>query len=89
MNWSWVKVAFLCGFITALIFSMASLVFYFDEWDRLFFVASLGLFVGLVAAPEIDPKVFKTAWLFQMTSGLAAGGLIACLLIRAKPRELF
>ena len=71
-----IKVAAKCGLGFALLCSTFSLVFYFGDWPRLLFVSLIGLFVGLVAAPELEPKVFKHAWLFQLCSGAAAGLLL-------------
>jgi hypothetical protein len=70
------KVSAICSFGFALLFAAFSLVFYFGDWPRLGFVFFTGLFVGLVAAPEIEPKAFKRAWLFQLGSGVASGVLV-------------
>ena len=57
----------------ALFFSMISLVFYFGDWTRLALVFLFGLFVGIVAAPEIEPKIFEKAWSLQLFAGLMTG----------------
>lgn len=59
-------------FFTAL-FSLFSLVFYFGDWQRLAFVAFVGFFVGVMLAPEFEPKKFKRAWLLQILAGAIAG----------------
>ncbi len=61
----------------ALVFAVFSLVLYYGNWERLVFVICTGLFVGLIAAPEIEPKAFKMPWLFQISSGAISGLLLA------------
>ena len=70
------KVSVICGLGGALIFAAFSLVFYFGEWARLALVFVMGLFIGLIAAPELEPKAFKMAWLYQLGSGVVAGLLV-------------
>ena len=74
-----IKISTLSSLSFATIFGLVSLVFYFGEWERLFIVTALGLFIGLLAAPEFDKKAFKNPTLFQTVSG-AIGGAIACSL---------
>jgi len=74
------KVATLCSLITAFVFSIFSIVFYYGDWDRLLVVSLLGFFLGLIAAPELDPKAFKRACLFQLLSGMVSGGVIGWIL---------
>lgn len=50
------------------IFALVSLIFYFGDWERFFAVALMGLFVGLVAAPELEPKAFKMGWLWRLAA---------------------
>ena len=71
-----VKVATLSGLAFAAIFALFSLLFYFGVWLRLMLVAGSGLFVGLVAAPELEPDAFRHAWLPQLLSGLIAGAML-------------
>ncbi|MFL0811435.1 MAG: hypothetical protein K6L76_13535 [Agarilytica sp.] len=59
------------------VFSLTSVIFYFGDWKRLMIVAFAGVFVGLVAAPELEPKAFKMAWAWQLVSGAIAGVFIA------------
>jgi hypothetical protein len=75
------------------VFAIVSLIFYFGDWDRLAAVTLMGLFIGLVAAPEFEPKAFKKAWIWQLVSASVFGGLfgyvfsgdseviIACIII--------
>lgn len=53
--------------------SVSSLVFYFGDWDRFGYLFVLGLFIGLIAAPVLEPKVFKKPQLFQFFGGLFFG----------------
>lgn len=62
------------------IFSVVSVVFYFGDWVRLGAVSAMGLFVGLVAAPELDRKAFKSPKQWQLFSGAAFGGLLGFVL---------
>lgn len=59
----------------ALLFAVASAVFYFGDWYRLIAVACIGAFVGLVTAPEFEPKAFSRPRLVQSISGLFAGAI--------------
>ena len=72
---SQLKVLLYSGIGFALVFSGFSLVFYFGDWPRLFLVGSFGLFVGLLAATEFEPKVFKKAWVIQLICGAIAGAI--------------
>jgi len=72
---NWIKPTVLCAVGFSALFSLASLVFYFGDWDRLVFVALLGAFVGAVAAPEFEPKAFKYPVLVQSCSGAISGML--------------
>jgi hypothetical protein len=65
-----------CGLVCSIVFASFSLVFYFGDWFRLITVASLGLFIGFLAAPEFEPKLFKKAWLVQLSSGAVAGAIV-------------
>ncbi len=67
------RTTILCSLGFALIFSLLSLVFYFGNWTRLIVVAFMGLFFGMVAAPEFEPSVFKNPGVLQTVSGLAFG----------------
>ena len=60
-------------------FSIVSLVFYFGDWQRLLLVTSMGVFIGLVAAPSIEPKAFKYAWRYEIVFGSLAGLMIALI----------
>ena len=71
------KLSIICSFSVSAVFALFSLIFYFGDWARLSIVATLGLFIGLLAAPEIDPKAYKRPWLIQIFSGAVAGALIA------------
>jgi uncharacterized membrane protein len=71
------KVAALSGIGFAVVFSAFSLAFYFGDWHRVTFVFFTGLFFGFVAAPEIEPKAFKNAAFFQISSGSLSGLLVA------------
>ena len=57
-------------------FSVFSLVFYYGDWQRLALVGAAGVFVGIVAAPSIEPKVFKNAWAFELVFGALAGAML-------------
>ena len=68
-----IKLLLICGLVCAVVFSGFSLVFYFGDWLRIIFVAGLGLFVGFLAAPELEPQIFKSVWLIQLMCGVIAG----------------
>ncbi|MFS1523151.1 hypothetical protein ACL7TT_03410 [Microbulbifer sp. 2304DJ12-6] len=70
------------------IFSAISLIFYFRDWERLIWAASFGLFVGVVAAPELNRKTFKYPTLLQAMSGGVAGYILAVAL-SLSPESIF
>ena len=72
----WLKISLLSSLFFSAIFSAVSLLFYFGDWERLFFVAIFGIFVGLLAAPEIDRKEFSYPCLFQIINGAIAGFIV-------------
>jgi hypothetical protein len=76
-NMKALKLAATYGLSSGALFAAFSLIFHFGEWHRLLLVFGIGIFVGLVGAPEIEPKVFKNAWKLQLISGITAGILIA------------
>ena len=69
------------------LFGLPSLLFYFGDWQRILIIALLGFFIGFIAAPEIEPKAFKRAWLVQLIGGLFAGGLVGWLFL-SSPESL-
>jgi len=71
------KLAAIYGLSSGVLFAAFSLVFHFADWHRLILVFGMGVFVGLVGVPEVEPKVFKKAWLLQLVSGVIAGVLVA------------
>ncbi|GAB5478651.1 MAG: hypothetical protein Marn2KO_21180 [Marinobacter nauticus] len=71
-----ISVLFFAGFA-----SILSLIFFFGEWSRLLAVAVAGVFLGLLAAPSIEPKAFKHAWAYEILSGAVAGALIGLIFI--------
>lgn len=75
-----IRIAFYSSMSFALVFSFFSLIFYFGDWHRLVMVFALGSFVGLIAAPEFEPKVFKYPWLFQILGGMLFGIALGVLL---------
>jgi len=75
-----IKISIICSVGLASLFAIFSLVFHFGDWQRLTLVFLLGAFIGLVAAPEIEPKAFKNAWIFQSLSGIFSGGIVSLLM---------
>ena len=71
------KVIFFSSFGLAVFASASSILFYFGDWKRFGFLFVLGLFLGLVAAPEFEPKVFKYPKIFQFFGGLFFGMILA------------
>ena len=71
----------------SLAFSLVSLVFYFGDWNRFVVVSLMGFFVGVVAAPEIEPKLFSNPWMLQAGAGLAFG-LVVGLGFGLAPEEI-
>lgn len=69
------KIASLFSLAFAILFALVSAIFYFGDWYRLMAVSCIGAFVGLVAAPEFEPKAFSRPRLVQSLSGLCAGVL--------------
>lgn len=61
--------------------SILSVIFYFGDWPRLIAVIVIGLFLGLLAAPSIEPKAFKHAWAYELLSGAMSGALIGLIFI--------
>jgi uncharacterized membrane protein YjjP (DUF1212 family) len=56
------------------------LLFYFGDWPRIGTTFVLGLFLGLVAAPEFEPKAFKHPIMFQFFGGLFFGMILGIFL---------
>jgi hypothetical protein len=67
-----------CAF--AGLFGLFSLMFYFGDWPRLAAVASLGVFLGVLAAPQFDRKAFKYPTVLQAISGGVAGYILGAVL---------
>lgn len=62
--------------------SVLSLIFFFGDWARLLAVAVVGgVFLGLLAAPSIEPKAFKHAWAYELSSGAMVGALIGLIFV--------
>jgi hypothetical protein len=61
-------------------FSIFSLIFNFGDWHRLAFVSAAGIFIGVVAAPSIEPKAFKLAWAYELGFGCLAGAALGWVL---------
>lgn len=55
-------------------------MFNFGDWHRLAFVSSAGIFVGVVAAPSIEPRAFKIAWAYELGFGCLAGAVLGWVL---------
>jgi presenilin-like A22 family membrane protease len=68
-----VKITLYSILIATVAFCGISLVFYFGDWSRLIFCALTGLFVGILLAPELEPKKFRNGWLLQISAGAIAG----------------
>ena len=67
------KFLFLFALVFGSLFGGVSLIFYFGEWDRLAIVTLLGVLIGTLFAPELEPKKFKKGWLLQIVAGFIAG----------------
>jgi uncharacterized membrane protein YeaQ/YmgE (transglycosylase-associated protein family) len=68
-----IKTLIYSALFTTVLFCSVSLVFYFGDWFRLGFSLFSGIFVGILLAPELEPKKFKYGWLVQITAGAIAG----------------
>jgi len=79
------KISFsvLCSGCCGLVFCIPAIIFYPDDIKRITFVFFAGLFVGLVAAPEIKPKLYRNVAFFQTASG-ALGGVLAAIAFHPK-----
>lgn len=75
------KIISISALSCAALFTAFSLVFYFGDWVRLLLVAALGIFVGLLAAPSIEPKAFKHAWAYELSAGAMAGALAGFIVV--------
>ncbi len=74
------KITLYSSLAFALVFSLFSLLFYFGNWNRLAIVFVLGLFIGVIAAPEFKPKAFKQAWVFQVLASISFGVVLGIVL---------
>lgn len=61
------------GLFLSVLFSLGSLIFYFGDWTRLSVSAGFGLFPGILAAPEFEPKAFKFPAVWQAGWGMLGG----------------
>lgn len=61
-------------------FTIFSLIFNFGDWYRLALLACAGIFVGVVAAPSIEPKAFRHAWAYELVFGCLAGAVLGWVL---------
>ncbi len=74
------KTTFYSSLFFAVLFGVVSLIFYFGEWYRFLIVVLMGIFVGIVAAPELEPKQFKSPWIFQVVGGFVFGIFLGILM---------
>ena len=74
------KITLYSSIAFGLIFSFFSLIFYFGDWIRFIVVFVFGLFIGMIAAPEFEPKAFKQAWIFQTLGGMLFGATLGIVL---------
>jgi len=88
INMHALKAVLICTIGVAFLFSLFSLVFYFGDWTRLAILFFMGAFLGLIGAPELEPKAFKSPWLFQLIGG-AVSGAISGLLLSASIEATF
>lgn len=82
------KYAAIFGFAFAGIFGLVSFIFYFGDWIRLGVVSALGLFAGVLAAPEFEPTHFTSPTIWRTLSG-AIFAFILSLLIRPSGDYMF
>ncbi|MGV7221339.1 MAG: hypothetical protein ACQ9MH_07430 [Nitrospinales bacterium] len=75
----WLKPSLTWGFVFAGLFGLISLIFDFGDWSGLAFRFSLGFFIGLLGAPEAEPKAFKYPSLFQVICGAIAGSIVGIM----------
>ena len=76
INLKAIKISLISSFGFAAVFAVFSLLFYFGDWERLSIVAFFGFFIGLIGAPEIEPKAFKYPRIVQLFSGMLAGAVV-------------
>jgi hypothetical protein len=74
------KYAAIFGFAFAGIFGLFSLIFYFGDWIRLGVVSGLGLFAGVLAAPEFEPKHFTSPTIWRTLSGAIFASILSILI---------
>ena len=74
-NLNKIKEAILISLGLAILFGSFSLIFYFGDWLRFAIVFLVGLFVGALAFPELNPKCCKYPTLYQISVGAVAGFL--------------
>ncbi|ALM86598.1 hypothetical protein [Bordetella sp. N] len=70
------KISLCCGLGGALLFGVMAVVFSGGDLFWALAAAVIGLLLGLLAAPEFEPKAFRHAALYQCLCGALAGGLI-------------
>lgn len=67
------KISLICGLSLGFLSGIFSLIFNFGDWVHLGVVFFMAMFIGLIAAPEIEPKAFKNPGLFQASCGIVSG----------------
>ncbi|VFR48949.1 hypothetical protein ANT2_2365 [plant metagenome] len=74
------KISLCCGLVGAILFGLIGLLsggFGKFHWLA---AAIVGLLLGLIAAPEFEPKAFRHAAWYQAGCGALAGGLVTAWL---------
>lgn len=59
--------------------SVLTLIFTVGDMFSVVAVAATGALIGVFAAPSIEPKAFKRAWLYEMGAGGLTGALLGLL----------
>ncbi|WP_144640511.1 hypothetical protein [Bordetella genomosp. 13] len=70
------KISLLCALGGAVLFGVIGLLTGGGKMVPGVAAAVLGLLLGLIAAPEFEPRAFRRAALYQTACGAIAGGLL-------------
>jgi hypothetical protein len=79
------------GKIESIMFSISFIALFFlhnlsfDSYSSFFAYTFMVIYIGLLIAPEVSPKTFKSPHLFQLSIGIMAG-IFASYAMHAEPK---
>lgn len=74
-----IRVIFFSVMIFSAIPSILTLIFTVGDMFSVVAAAATGALIGVFAAPSIEPRAFKRAWLYEMGAGGLTGALLGLL----------